>query len=224
MEWIRYQAPSFSIEHPTNWMVNAMRERSSLVVSAPETQAIAFVRSVYIPQCILPLPEILEDAEYLAECGFKNAKPERISNASVDCATGFLSYSTPQGPGRASVRALRMKDSTVLEGFGALEVEFEQMQPLLLRIVQSFRKAPVHEAQQPAGDQAQPALLVSKEAAAEIYQQILQSAAAKSEESKLASVEFDANLRAAIENHPPDSGNIKSALKAFNNLDAYIRG
>jgi hypothetical protein len=205
MDSIQRQSRSgCSIKPPQGWTVQAF-SGSIVMVLSPDGEAFSLVEFITGPASQKPLSEILGKGLFRSTSFFPKAKrPEIGASESDDSASGFVQYATPKGvTGRARLTCLKKDGNIVLLAYAAPDSFFAQVEPLLQRNLELFGPSSAlilpqqpqrQEAPMRRQPQQQPAM------------------------AQLSQEQIEALKQAA--NNP---WRFKTAGKAFNNMDAYIR-
>lgn len=205
-----------SIKPPQGWTVQAF-PGSIVIVLSPDGEAFSLIEFITGPASQKPLSEILGKGLFRSTSFFPKAKrPEIGASESGDSASGFVQYITPKGAtGRARLTCLKKDGNLVLLAYAAPESLFAQVEPLLQRNLDLFGPSPASSLSQQPGHQPAPVQQAQNQPAP--VQPPPQQQPAMAQLGPLPQSLIDSL------NDPNNPWRFKTASKAFNNMDAYIR-
>ncbi len=197
-----------SIKPPQEWSVQAF-PNSIVMVLSPDGEAFSLVEFITGPASQKPVNEILGKGLFRSTSFFPKAKPPEIAApASGDSATALVHYLTPKGvTGRARVTCLKKDGNVVLLAYAAPESFFAKVEPLLQRNLELF--GPSSASPLPQQPQHQPP-------PPQQHQPQQQRAMAQL-------LPLPQSVIDALNEPNNNPWQFKTAGKAFNNMDAYIR-
>jgi hypothetical protein len=198
-----------SIKAPQGWTVQAF-PGSIVLVGSPDGEAFSLVEFITGPASQKPVSEILGKGLFHSTSFFPKAKrPEIAAPESADSAAGFVQYITPRGlPGRAHLTCLKKGGNVLLLAYAAPETLFAQVEPLLRSIL----------------DLSEPSAAPVARPVPSLPQQLQQQPVLQ--QPALVLPAFFGQPQPQIPGLDEPKANpwtAKSADKAFNNMDAYIR-